>query len=208
MDHNDLSWPGKKQRLIENPSLDNTTKKFQYDDNMSLDTLSSAAGVLRSLHDKLNERRTMNRSDEIRSEIKSLEEEIVKLSEEIKTTQNEIKQTQMRKQQNIEAKKEEEANDKACLLSVLEKECQRELKKKSEMLQKNLERKKGMELARLEKRIRDTVIQAKQSNRQVCLSCGDVASSLSTCGNCYDAFYCNEICQQNHWSVHQYFCVE
>lgn len=91
----------------------------------------------------------------------------MKVSEEIKTTQNEIKQTQMRKQQNIDAKKEEEANDEASLLSVLEKECQRELKKKSERLQKNLERKKGMELARLEKRIRDIVIQAKQNNKQV-----------------------------------------
>jgi hypothetical protein len=39
-----------------------------------------------------------------------------------------------------------------------------------------------------------------------CHNCGDVA--FSQCGTCNSAYYCDKVCQMQHYKIHKPICIE
>jgi hypothetical protein len=43
------------------------------------------------------------------------------------------------------------------------------------------------------------------NNKKYCYYC-KTFSKLNTCGNCKNVYYCNKLCQVNHWKIHKIIC--
>ena len=70
-------------------------------------------------------------------------------------------------EENMGNKRRQEEANRACVLEMLNDECEEELKVKEEKLKKRAERKHKMETNRMEKRIHDQIIKIKKQKKMV-----------------------------------------
>ena len=85
------------------------------------------------------------------------EYEIAKVGENIRTTEEHLKKMQLSQEESNNNEK-----DQACMMSMLEEDFEKELKSRELKLQEHMEKIRRMEVARMEKRIREVMIKTKK----------------------------------------------
>lgn len=174
---------------------------------------SNLALLLKETQFALNERLVQGetRRDKVKSEIQVAEYEIAKLTKAIEELRDTLKcymdveGLTYKKNSNSE---QYNKSDQLCLIEILRKECEKEVIEKEQKLRVRGERKQGIQNTRDAKKIQEQVTTAKKESKGLCLSCGKISNQMFRCGDCFNACYCDNKCQERHWLIHQFFCVK
>ena len=130
---------------------------------------------------------------------------LLKVKKDAEDTQQQLLQLTSSNEASTNGEEKPQENEK--IMENL-KNLKLELTKKKEQMVLKMETKKELAFGKMKKKTKEKFIAAKLAGKGVCLGCGKVDEKLVPCQFCTEAFYCSELCQEEHWFIHQKFCRE